>query len=54
MVVPWRVIGMLALMLAGFVGAWQFQGWRYERQLAEQARLHGETLNQIVRAGAEA
>ncbi|KQT67906.1 MULTISPECIES: lysis system i-spanin subunit Rz [unclassified Pseudomonas] len=54
MVVPWRLIGMLSLMLAGFGGAWQFQGWRYERQLAEQSRLHGETLNQLAKAGADA
>ncbi|MCR8932778.1 MULTISPECIES: lysis protein [unclassified Pseudomonas] len=54
MTVPWRLIGVLALVLAGFGSAWQFQDWRYGRQLAEQARLHRETLNQLVTAGAEA
>nr|WP_274706119.1 MULTISPECIES: lysis system i-spanin subunit Rz [unclassified Pseudomonas] len=48
------MIGVLALVLAGFGSAWQFQDWRYGRQLAEQARLHRETLNQLVTAGAEA
>ena len=54
MTVPWRLIGVLALVLAGFGSAWQFQDWRYGRQLAEQARLNGETLNQLATAGAEA
>lgn len=52
--VPWRLIGVAVLVLAGFGSAWQFQDWRYGRQLAEQARLHGETLNQLAIAGAEA
>lgn len=52
--VPWRLIGALALVLAGFGSAWQFQDWRYGRQLAEQAKLHGEMLNQLATAGAEA
>jgi hypothetical protein len=52
--VPWRLIGALALALAGFVSAWEFQDWRYGWQLAEQARVHGETLNQLAMAGAEA
>ena len=54
MTVPWRLIGVVVLVLAGFGSAWQFQDWRYGRQLAEQARLHGETLNQLASAGAEA
>ena len=54
MTVPWRLIGALALALAGFVSAWEFQDWRYGWQLAEQARLHGETLNQLAKAGADA
>ena len=29
---------MLALMLAGFGSAWQFQEWRYAHQLAEQGK----------------
>ncbi len=51
---PWRLIGVLALVLAGFGSAWQFQDWRYGRQLAEQAVLNGETLNQLATAGADA
>lgn len=54
MTVPWRLIGMLALMLASFVSAWEFQEWRYGGQLSEKARLHGETLNQLAKAGADA
>ncbi|WP_339476458.1 lysis system i-spanin subunit Rz [Pseudomonas fluorescens] len=54
MVVPWRLIGLVVLALAGFGSAWQFQDWRYGRQLAEQARLHGETLNQLTQAAATA
>ena len=52
--VAWRLIGVLALMLAGFGSAWQFQDWRYGRQLAEQARLHTDTLNQMSMVGAAA
>ena len=52
MTVPWRLIGVLALALAGFCVAWQFQDWRYGRQLAEQARLNAETLNQLTLATA--
>ncbi|WP_426159300.1 lysis system i-spanin subunit Rz [Pseudomonas sp. TSRC2-2] len=54
MVVPGQAVGMLALVLIGAGSAWQFQDWRYDRQLAEQARLHGETLNQLATAGADA
>ena len=54
MTVPWRLIGVLALVLAGFGSAWQFQDWHYGRQLAEQDKLHGDTLNQLATAGAEA
>jgi hypothetical protein len=52
MVVPWRLIGVLALVLTGAGSAWQFQDWRYGKQLAEQARLHSETLNQLTQAAA--
>jgi len=54
MVVPWRMIGAAALVLLGAGSAWQFQDWRYGRQLAEQARLHTETLNQLTIAAATA
>ena len=54
MAVPWKVVGALALVLAGFGSAWQFQDWRYGKQLAEQARLSAETLNQLAVVGATA
>jgi hypothetical protein len=51
---PYRLFGKAAL-LATLVGgsaaiAWQVQDWRYGKQLAEQARLHTETLNQLALA----
>ena len=52
MVAPWKSLGVLALVLAGFGSAWQLQDWRYGRQLAVQAKLHGEALNQLATAGA--
>jgi len=54
MVVPWRTMGAVALVLIGAGSAWQFQDWRYARQLADQARLHAETLNQLTQAAATA
>lgn len=54
MTVPWRMIGVMALVLGGFGIAWQVQNWRYGEQLAEQARLHTETLNQLTMAAATA
>jgi hypothetical protein len=54
MVVPWRLLGALVLVLAGFGIAWQFQDWRYGKQLAEQSKLHTETLNQLTQAAATA
>ena len=54
MIVPWRLIGVLVLVLAGFGSAWQFQDWRYGKQLAEQARLHAEDFNQLTQAAATA
>ena len=54
MAVPWKAVGLLALVLIGAASAWQFQDWRYGKQLAEQARLHAETLNQLTQAAATA
>ena len=54
MAVPWKAAGLLALVLIGAVSAWQFQDWRYGKQLAEQARLHAETLNDLTQAAATA
>ncbi|UVM49334.1 lysis protein [Pseudomonas sp. B21-015] len=50
--ISWRVIGMLVLAGCSAALAWQFQDWRFGRQLAEQARLHAETLNQLTLAAA--
>jgi hypothetical protein len=52
--IPWKIIGALALVLLGAIGAWQVQGWRYSAQLAEQSRLHTDTLNQLSMVGATA
>ncbi|WP_395602443.1 lysis system i-spanin subunit Rz [Pseudomonas sp. A1230] len=54
MTAPWRLIGLLALLLAGFASAWQFQDWRYGQRLAEQARLNAEAFNQLTQAAATA
>ncbi|PMQ08906.1 hypothetical protein PseAD21_22495 [Pseudomonas sp. AD21] len=54
MVVPWKLAGVLALVLVGAGSAWQFQDWRYGRQLAEQARLHANAMNQLTQAAATA
>jgi hypothetical protein len=40
--------------VAGAITAWQVQGWRYSAQLAEQSRLHTDTLNQLAMVGAAA
>ncbi|WP_339492313.1 lysis protein [Pseudomonas sp. EA_15y_Pfl2_R67] len=49
---PYRLLanGVLLAALAGGSAAlaWQAQDWRYGQQLAEQARLHAETLNQLT------
>ncbi|ROO04919.1 lysis protein [Pseudomonas fluorescens] len=54
MPIPWRMIGVLLLAAGAFAAAWQFQEWRYGRQLAEQARLNAEVLNQQNFAAASA
>jgi hypothetical protein len=54
--VPYRLFGKVVLLttLVGGSAAitWQVQDWRYGKQLAEQARLHTETLNQLALASA--
>jgi hypothetical protein len=50
----WKVAGALALVLLGAASSWQVQGWRYSAQLAEQSRLHTDTLNQLAMVGATA
>jgi hypothetical protein len=52
--VAWKMVGILAMVALGFGCAWQFQEWRYGMQLAKQAQLHTETLNQLAMAGAAA
>ena len=54
MPISWRVIGLLLLAVGAFAAAWQFQDWRYGRQLAEQSRLNTETFNQQNLAAASA
>ncbi|OJT50920.1 MULTISPECIES: lysis system i-spanin subunit Rz [Pseudomonas] len=53
---PYRLLaqGVLLAVLAGASAAfaWQLQDWRYGKQLAEQARQHTETLNQLNQASA--
>nr|WP_248739516.1 lysis system i-spanin subunit Rz [Pseudomonas sp. MWU12-2029] len=54
MVIPWKAIGAAVLVLVGAAVAWQLQDWRYGKQLAQQARLHTETLYQLTMAAATA
>lgn len=53
---PYRVVakGLVLVVMASGSAAitWQVQDWRYGKQLAEQARLHTETLNQLNLASA--
>jgi hypothetical protein len=52
--VPWKAVGALVLVLIGAGSTWQLQDWRYGKQLAEQARLQAETLNQLTLMAATA
>ncbi len=49
-----KLLGVIAMISLGFGSAWQFQDWRYGKQLAEQSQLHTETLNQLTLAAATA
>ncbi|MBK5343126.1 lysis protein [Pseudomonas sp. TH49] len=53
---PYRLVAkcvLLAVLVGGSTAiSWQVQDWRYGKQLAEQARLHTETLNQLNQASA--
>jgi hypothetical protein len=46
------LVGVLALVLATAGGVWKVQGWRYGKQLAEQAGLHQADLTAISNATA--
>ncbi|MHC8370555.1 lysis system i-spanin subunit Rz [Pseudomonas sp. MDT1-85] len=56
MPMSYRAIGVvvfLAVLAGGSAAlAWRFQDWRYGGQLAEQAKLHAEALNQLILATA--
>lgn len=51
---PYRLVAIGGLLVAVVGGSatltWQVQEWRYGQQLAEQARLHTDTLNQLTLA----
>ncbi|WP_367256526.1 lysis system i-spanin subunit Rz [Pseudomonas sp. stari2] len=49
-----RFLPYIAALLLGAACALQLQDWRYGKQLAEQDRLHTETLNQLTMAAASA
>lgn len=40
MIIPWRLIGLIALVLAVFGSAWQFQDWRYVKQISDITAEH--------------
>ena len=43
---------VLAAVLSSAAATWQLQAWRYGQQLAELARQHEQTLNQLTLAAA--
>ncbi|WP_460152771.1 lysis protein [Pseudomonas sp. S2_B07] len=49
---PYRLFAFGGLLVAVAGGSaaltWQVQGWHYGQQLAEQSRLHTDTLNQLM------
>jgi hypothetical protein len=53
---PYRLVAIGVVLVTVVSGSatltWQVQDWRYGKQLAEQARLHTETLNQLAFAAA--
>lgn len=49
-----RSLLAVALITIGAGAAWQVQIWRYERQLADQAQLHLQTLNQQAQVSVSA
>ena len=53
MPLPWKLIGAFALALIIAAATWQVQGWRYGKQLAEQAGLHQDDLTAISNAAAD-
>ena len=46
----WKLVGAMGLILAIAGGTWKVQGWRYGKQLAEQAGLHKDDLAAISSA----
>jgi hypothetical protein len=49
---PWKLAGVLLLMLVTAGGVWKVQDWRYSKQMAEQASLRKDDLNAISNAAA--
>ena len=47
-----KLAGVAAMLLVTAGGVWKVQDWRYGKQLAEQARLHGDDLAAISNAAA--
>ncbi|MFW9086988.1 DUF2514 domain-containing protein [Pseudomonas sp. P2758] len=48
MVVPWKAVGAIALVLIGAGSAWQFQDWRYGKQLAEIGEAQALAVTESV------